>query len=103
LSSDHPVQPDLHPGGGDQTHHAGRTQPAAAPVWPEELRVHLPYPGRDPQRHRPALQQLQHPVPEDHRECKQKHTHTHTHTHTQTDTHTHTHVSYTHIYREDIV
>lgn len=80
MSSDPALDSDLHPGGSDQAHHSGCPEPSAAAVRPKELRVYLPHPGRDPECHGPALQQLQHPVPENHREYTRTHTHTHAHT-----------------------
>lgn len=68
LSSDSAVHSDLHPRRGPEAHHAVSPKPSAASVRPAELRVRLPHPGRDAERDGAALQQLQHPVPEKHRE-----------------------------------
>lgn len=68
LSSDSTFHTDLHSRRRSQAHHAICPEPSAASVRPEKLRVQLPHPGRDAQRDGTALQQLQHPMPENHGE-----------------------------------
>lgn len=69
LPSDPAFHPDLHPRGCGETHHPDGQEPAPAAVRPAQLRVHLPHPRQHHPRHRPALQQHQHPVPEHLGEC----------------------------------
>lgn len=64
LSAALPHRGDPDPGGRGETHHAEGQKPAPAPVGPAWLRVCPQHPGCDPPRARPALQQLQRPVPE---------------------------------------
>lgn len=70
LPPDPALHPDLHPRWGGETHHPDSQEPAAAAVRAAQLRVHLPHPRQHHARHRPALQQHQHPVPEHLGECR---------------------------------
>lgn len=66
VSPDPAVHSNLHPRWCHEAHHPSGPEPSTAPVWPEELRVYLLYPGERVQCHCTALQQHQHTVSEDH-------------------------------------
>lgn len=55
VSSDPALHADLYPRRRDEAHHSAGTEPSAAAVRPEELRVHLPHPGQHLQRAGAAL------------------------------------------------
>lgn len=66
VSSDPALHPDLYPCWSYEADHSAGSEPSAAAVWTEELRVHLPHPGQHAQRPGSEVQQQQHTMSEDH-------------------------------------